>query len=356
MPTTYTDQFYLVNTQLNPVGETLTPQRFELIDVDDNGIFTAGDIVDGATVSLVYENEYVIVNVPGVGDVRYDGATIALSDGRFIFTPLDNQVLSTGDYVSGGYTTSFPTETFPITALGPTCYVAGSLIKTPNGAVPVERLQIGDLVISADHGAVPIKSVHTRTFNAKALAVHQNAHPIRISQGALGNGCPTRDILVSPQHRVLLRSRIVERMYDTAEVLAPAVQLTQMPGIEKVVSESVTYVHLVFSDHQVIFAEGAPMESLLLGPQVHESLTEHEIQSLMDDLGPDAALPTTPARPLVKGSKLNTCLKRHIKNDVALLAQALSTHVQKHAACLPAELTLDFPIPQQASAHPAQDW
>lgn len=342
MPT-FSDQFYRVDAQSTAKGTQLTVERLEVNDTangagNEIGQFGVGDTIDGNVVDLIYYPEEVTVRVNGT-DITYTGATISTidADGNtvFFFTPVvpsAQEVLFDGRYQGGNYSTSSPISSFPTINLGPICFVAGTLIKTPNGPVPIENLCEGDLIVTADHGAVPLKSIHKRFYDAKALAEQKNARPIRISQGALGGGLPERDVLVSPQHRVLLRSRIIERMYDTPEVLGPAAQLTQLAGIEQVFPDAVTYVHLVFSSHQVVFAEGAPMESLLLGPQAHESLTKPEIDAICHKLGHDAQLPTLPARPLVKGGKLNTCLRRHVKNDVCILSPACSSECPIEAA------------------------
>lgn len=330
------DQFYRVDAQATSPGTAL---NVEILEINDNGDgqFGVGDTIDGNAIDLIYYPEEVTVQVNGT-NVTYIGASISTIDSGgntvFFFTPVvpsAQEVLFDGTYVGGDYSTSDPISSFPISNLGPVCFTAGTLIKTPTGSVPVESLRSGDLVVTADQGAVPLMLSHTRVYGSKSLAEHPNARPVRITQGALGDGLPERDVLVSPQHRVLLRSRIVERMYDAPEVLAPAIQLTQMPGIEQVAPDSVTYVHLVFSAHQVVFAESAPMESLLLGPQVHESLTKVEIDKICRDLGIEAQLPTEPARPLVKGAKLNSCLRRHLKNGVSLLSPAQPEYTETAA-------------------------
>lgn len=78
-----------------------------------------------------------------------------------------------------------------------TCFVAGTGILTPRGEVPVENLMPGDRVITLDHGIQTVRGFSQRTV----LAVGKLA-PIRLRPGLAGN---SRDLLLSPQHRVLLR-------------------------------------------------------------------------------------------------------------------------------------------------------
>ena len=90
--------------------------------------------------------------------------------------------------------------------------------------------------------------------------------PVRICVGALGNGLPERDLLVSRQHRMLVSSRIALRMFGQADVLIPAIRLTALPGIaiDTNVTE-VEYFHILLANHEVVFAEGAATESLYTG-------------------------------------------------------------------------------------------
>ena len=90
----------------------------------------------------------------------------------------------------------------------------------------------GDLVRTLDHGLQPVRWVGARRLSAAELAAAEKLRPIRIRAGALGPGTPRADLLVSPQHRVLVRSRIAQRMFGTDEVLVAAKQLLQIDGID----------------------------------------------------------------------------------------------------------------------------
>lgn len=63
-----------------------------------------------------------------------------------------------------------------------------------------------------------------------------------------------------------MRSRIAARMFETEEVLVAAAQLVGLPGITTAPPQAVTYLHLLFDRHEVVFANGAPSESLYPGP------------------------------------------------------------------------------------------
>lgn len=100
-----------------------------------------------------------------------------------------------------------------------TCFTPGSLIQTDRGEITVEDLVVGDLVEIRDRGMQPIRWIGCRTLDAIDLRVAPKLRPIRTSAGAKGNGNPRRDLDFSPQHRVILSSKIVERMFGEQEVL-----------------------------------------------------------------------------------------------------------------------------------------
>jgi len=190
------------------------------------------------------------------------------------------------------------------------CFVAGTRLATPEGWRPIETLSVGELVMTQDHGLEPIRWIGQTTCTAEgALA------PIRIRAGALGQGLPVRDLLVSPQHRMLLRSRIAERMTGAREVLVPAKKLLDLPGIDVADDlQTVTYLHMMFDEHEIIFAEGALTESLLPGPQAMAALgaeAEAELRALFPDLTARGAVS---ARPIPQGGLQRRLVMRHLAN------------------------------------------
>jgi hypothetical protein len=114
--------------------------------------------------------------------------------------------------------------------------------------------------------------------------------PIVIQRGAMGYGLPDRKLVVSPQHRILLASPIVSRLFGVPETLVPAVKLTDMPGIHEVPNATeVVYCHLYFETHQIVRAEGAWSESLLLDQTTRKHLP-HGIRPPRDHVMPPARM------------------------------------------------------------------
>lgn len=148
----------------------------------------------------------------------------------------------------------------------PPCFTQGVLIRTPGGPKAVETLRPGDLVWTADGGPKPLRRVLTRSFGAAELAADRSLRPILLRAHALGEGRPTRDLRVSPQHRVLISGWRASLNWGTDELLVPARALVD--GVDVVVDDEateVTYYHLVFDRHEIVASEGLLSESYLPG-------------------------------------------------------------------------------------------
>ena len=149
--------------------------------------------------------------------------------------------------------------------------------------------------------------------------------PIRIRAGALGDESPARDLIVSPQHRVLVRSKIAQRMFGADEVLVAAKQLLAHDGVE--LADDLTdvfYVHFLCERHEIVYSEGALTESLYPGPEALKSIGPaamdelHELFPQLQDLS--EGLEFEPARPLLKGREARSMAERHVKNEKPLVS------------------------------------
>ncbi|MDP5305666.1 Hint domain-containing protein [Paracoccus spongiarum] len=204
-----------------------------------------------------------------------------------------------------------------------TCFTAGTLIDTPEGPRPVEDLRAGDLVLTGDRGAQVLRWAGSRSLD---LQGRDHLRPVRIRAGALGQGLPVADLLVSPQHRVLVRSAIAQRMFGTDEVLVAARHLLALPGIEVAEDAAqVTYVHLLFDRHELVTSNGAVTESLFTGPEALKGVGEAaraEILALFPQLaGIGAEFEAfSPARPLVPGRQGRRLAARHLLNARPVVA------------------------------------
>ena len=164
-------------------------------------------------------------------------------------------------------------ENFEVITFGIVCFARGTLIKTRDGERPIEALAVGDAVMTMDAGYQPIRWIGARRLSRAELAANPRLTPIRIRAGALGRNLPERDLVVSPQHRILVRSPVALRLFDSAEVLIPANKLLTLPGIDIAWdADGVEYFHFLFDDHQIVWSNGAPTESLFTGPEALKSV------------------------------------------------------------------------------------
>jgi hypothetical protein len=202
------------------------------------------------------------------------------------------------------------------------CFCTGTQIATKRGLVAVERLMVGDMVLTLDNGYCPIRWINGRALSKRDLALNPKLLPVRITAGALGNGTPVSDLMVSRQHRVLVTSAIVERMFDTNEVLIPAIKLCGLDGVEQVTDATeVGYWHILFDRHEVVFSNGLATESLFTGPEALKSLpfeSREEIIALFPEISNLYYAPI-PARQICeKGSVVKQLISRHEKNGHVL--------------------------------------
>ena len=202
------------------------------------------------------------------------------------------------------------------------CFARGTWITTHKGAVRVEDLAVGDLVLTQNDGHQPIRWIGSQTIDADSLRAHPNLRPIRIKSGALGNDLPEGDLCVSPQHRILAQSAIAERMFGTRDVLVAANKLLSLDGIDiDDAAASVAYFHVMFDQHQVVFANGAPAESLFPGPEALKTLPAEALAELHSTLPQTPWISSIPASaaPMPAGNMQKKLVARHLKNDRALL-------------------------------------
>ncbi|RMC33929.1 hemolysin [Paracoccus alkanivorans] len=161
------------------------------------------------------------------------------------------------------------------------CFAAGTEIKTADGVCPIEDLSVGQLVLTIDGGLQPIRWIGRRKFDSIDLRLKPKLRPVRIRAGALGEGYPSRDLVVSPQHRVLVRNNLLQRMFCTTEALVAAKHLLELPGIE--VAEDlaeVEYFHMMFDRHQIVWSNGAATESMYTGKVALDSLAPEQLAEI----------------------------------------------------------------------------
>lgn len=153
------------------------------------------------------------------------------------------------------------------------CFTAGTLIDTDKGRVPVESIIPGDKVLTRDKGYQPVRWVGTRVVTVAEMQGSLRLVPVCIKAGALGENAPEGDTYVSPEHRMLIAGQKAELMFGEREVLVAARDMVGRPGVEQVVKD-VCYVHIMFNEHQIVFADGAWSESFQPGHYVLGDMDE----------------------------------------------------------------------------------
>ncbi|MEZ5715160.1 MAG: Hint domain-containing protein [Paracoccaceae bacterium] len=167
------------------------------------------------------------------------------------------------------------------------CFTPGTAIATPKGERLVEELKVGDKIITRDNGIQEIRWIGSRTLTGFDLARAPQLRPILIQKGSLGDNLPEHDILVSPQHRMLMTGDKAQLYFEEREVLAAAKHLTDLPGVDEVGTLGVTYVHFMFDQHEVVLSNGAWTESFQPGQGVLNGLNDpqrDEILALFPEL------------------------------------------------------------------------
>ena len=202
-----------------------------------------------------------------------------------------------------------------------TCFANGTLIETIDGPLPVEELKAGMFIKTVHDGFKPLRLTLCRKIRLQELE-NEKLRPICITAGSLGNNLPKSDLFVSRQHRMMVSSKASERMFGESDVLISAIKLVDLPGIfidDKV--EYIEYFHLVFDQHEIIFAEGAPTESFFIGPEALKTLSSDAREEMLNVFPEIEELDYTPRSacfipPLKHQKKL---VSRHIKNEKPML-------------------------------------
>jgi Hint domain len=140
---------------------------------------------------------------------------------------------------------------------GGACFLRGTRLLTPDGERKIEDLRIGDLVATLSGEAKPITWIGRRVYRRSADSRYPDGVlPVRVARGALGPDAPHCDLLVSQEHALSVDG-----------VLIKAVDLVNGSSItlrsDGALSE-IEYLHVKLARHDVIFAEGAPSETLLV--------------------------------------------------------------------------------------------
>ena len=234
-------------------NDTISDLNFGSTGPLDDGVTTNNDFID---LSGYYKKIF---------DLRADYA--------------DNNVLDQSNFSTADYTgksqfgtgslrfTNMSASDFRYDNTGVVCFGAGTAIRTPQGDVLIEDLRVGDLVNTMDNGPQRIKWVNKRSYAISDLQHREHLYPVLIRRGTFG---AERDLLVSQQHGILT-GRSGDAFARAKHLVGHTSGVRLARG-----KKSVTYIHLMFESHEVIFAENVASESFYPGPMALEQMTPQD--------------------------------------------------------------------------------
>ncbi len=162
------------------------------------------------------------------------------------------------------------------------CFTPGTLIATPKGEVPVESLKPGDKVVTRDNGIQEIRWTGQKAMSGQDLRLNSHLQPIFVKRGSLGNGLPEQDMMVSPNHRLLVANDRTQLYFDEHEVLVAAKHLVGTAGVHAVEAIGVTYIHFMFDRHEVVLSNGAWTESFQPGDYTLKGMGNSQRNEIFD--------------------------------------------------------------------------
>ncbi|OAN75882.1 hypothetical protein A8B78_15440 [Jannaschia sp. EhC01] len=146
-------------------------------------------------------------------------------------------------------------------------FLSGTHLTLASGKqIPVEHLNVGDVLLTRENGPQPVRWIGFQTRRAIGAAA-----PVRITEGTLNT---SRDLRLSPQHRLFIWQRRDELGTGRAEVLVKAELLVNGDTVVREEGGHIDSYQIVFDGHEIIYAEGIAVESLLVTGQTRALLPQ----------------------------------------------------------------------------------
>lgn len=215
---------------------------------------------------------------------------------------------------------------------GPVCFCTGTMIATPSGQRAVETLVAGDMVLNDLGEAHQIMWIGRSRIGLAALRSNSDMNPVRIPANAFGPSLPKADLLVSPQHRIVLDGPAAELLFGAARVLAAAKHLVGTFA-EAVTSDvDVDYFHILTEAHEILLANGLPTESFQPARRMIDVMTPETralLEQTLEVLGRDDMLSRQDAMMSLKSHEARTLAAMmqgpQLQQDAAVLASVALT-------------------------------
>lgn len=189
------------------------------------------------------------------------------------------------------------------------CFTPGTLIATEKGQRPVESLRRGDRVVTRDNGLRRINWVGRRSFGYDELAKATDLQPILVKRNAYGHGYPSRDTIISPNHRFLVGIDTSHDPNGADEELIAARHLIDGRRVKPASMLGVSYIHILCSAHEVILANGIWTESFHPDDAVMRAMADEqreEILTLFPEIATMGSAKRFPAARPIQKSRFET--------------------------------------------------
>ncbi|MCL6284280.1 Hint domain-containing protein [Ruegeria sp. 2012CJ41-6] len=293
--------------------DVLNGDRFRNEDGNDTNQFGTAVLADGTVIGgpavTVYSEQQFALTAPGedpitLYQIEIDSNPASTSGNGILVGYLPSVPLKPG--VTYTFSTSNTVATnapdYP-TIDGAICFTAESMIDTEAGPCRAGALTPGTMIRTRDNGYQPLRWIARRKLDCCDLEQAPALRPILFEPHALGPLQPERKMRLSPQHRVLVNTAANELLFGTGTVLAPAKGLTNGTTIRvDETAEEVEYIHLMFDDHQIIFADGLEAESFVPGAwalRVLPQAAREEFNALFPQFSLDGAPDNYSAYPAI---------------------------------------------------------
>lgn len=225
--------------------------------------------------------EIITLNQDGTVSIETDGD---IGSNTFAYTVADANGVSASAFVT--LTTAVP------------CFTSGAMIETASGPRAIEDLRLGDKIVTRDDGLQPLRWIGSKTVNGHS----DKFAPIWFRASVCG---ADRDFAVSQQHRMLLQGWRARVLFGVSEVMVRAKDMVNGADVVVQKVDTVNYWHMLFDQHQVVYADGAPSESFHPGPESVGSLDDEARCELFN------LFPELRADPSSYGPSARTSLRRH---------------------------------------------
>ena len=249
------------NTELVAISNTET-----VVDGDGNNLNFFN--VDTINNTAVLDNDTTGTSPPGaaaLGQTDYDGLQVdRMVDLNLAGNTTYTLKIVVADVGDGAFNSGILVSYI--------CFGEGTKIQTKNKLKTVEDLKIGDLVLTRDNGLQPI-----RWIGCSEVSGRTDAAPIKFLKGAIGND---RELILSPNHKVLVSGWRTELFLGVDEAMVPAKSLINDQTILRVPQDKIKYYHILLDNHELVLSNGVWTESFYPGPQALRMLDRKSLAEL----------------------------------------------------------------------------